>query len=195
MAWLFLLTLACSEPPTPPAPGRIDFVRGGVITPGVGAEGLPIGDGRRLVHRAWQPGVPVIIDGQTLTAPAAPRCVPIASLELGPAPPTPPGLRFASDGALDVTLGLERLTLNAWVGRLTRREPELDPIVPRSTAASGPLAARIDGAAAALTLDGTALPACAAQAPLSPTVAVADDGRVAGVELAPTGTARLVIWR
>ena len=195
MAWLLLLSLACSEPPTPPAPGRIDFVRGGVITQGVGAEGTRIGDGRRLVARAWQPGVAVVVDGQSLTAPAGPACVEIAAIELGPLPGTPPGLRFTPDGALELSLGAERWAVEAWTGRVTHRGPDPTPIPTSATATSGALSARVDGATVALTLDGASLPDCAAQAPLAPTVALAADGRVAGVEATPGGAARLVVWR
>ena len=77
---LWLLALGCSTPPEPT--GELIFVRDGVIAPDTANTGQPIGNGRRLVERAWTAGETVSMAGLEATAPVRPECIPLFHVPL-----------------------------------------------------------------------------------------------------------------
>ncbi|MEC8193438.1 MAG: WD40 repeat domain-containing protein [Myxococcota bacterium] len=77
---LWLLALGCSTPPEPT--GELIFVRDGVIAPDTANTGQPIGNGRRLIERAWTAGETVSMAGLEATAPVRPECIPLFHVPL-----------------------------------------------------------------------------------------------------------------
>lgn len=115
---IFLLAVACSEPPAPPPPsGHLTFVRQGVVTPGVGSAGQPLPDGRILLDRDWTPGQPVVFDGLRATAPGQPDCVEIARVAV-PEATTETGVAVVgNDVLLSLPSGTVRV-VDGWRGRI-----------------------------------------------------------------------------
>lgn len=177
--------LACSEPPAPPPPsGELTFVRGGVITPGVGHSGQPLPDGRQLVSQPWSPGAPVQMDGLFATAPAQPACVRLFSVAM---PGVAPGAGLAFIGN-DVIVSLPNepgRVVDGWRGRLRSTSMELPAeLVLQTTPA--PEGVTSDGATLVVGGARCALPSAAV------VVAVADDLRVAALTVSPP---ELVVFR
>ncbi len=141
LAMLCLWTGACSEPMTPPPPGELIFVRGGLMSPTDRGEGQRLPTGGRLVERAWTPGETVQLDGLSAVAPDLAECLPLFSVDLGDvsrliaaggaAPDT--SLAFSPDGAL-LAVGTHRgelLLLDAWTGRVKARRSLSEALVKR----------------------------------------------------------------
>lgn len=131
LPWL-MLCLSCWAPElappggvgadaTGPADPGLRFVEGGVVVPGeVGAEGIPLTEGRVLVPRSWRPGREVEVLGSLqralAVAPSQAACVLLYRVGVGGQAPT--AVAFSDDGR---RLRIERdrrdpLVVDAWLG-------------------------------------------------------------------------------
>lgn len=121
-----LLLSGCRAAP----PGSLTFVRGGVLAPS-GSGGRPVGGGRELVERPWQPGEAIELGSLRDTAPATAECVPLFSVELGDVaalvslggPPPNTALAWSPDGG-QLAVGSytgELLVLDGWTGAVRQR--------------------------------------------------------------------------
>lgn len=125
---LSLLLAGCSGCGPSQVEGELAFLRGAVLAPG--GEGRAVGAGV-LVEQAWTPGQEVTLGGVTDTAPAAPECAALFSVDLGDvsslvamggeAPNT--ALAWAPDGS-KLAVGTHRgevLVLDGWTGAVLGR--------------------------------------------------------------------------
>lgn len=104
---------ACAGPATV---GPV-VVRGGVIVDG-GAEGRPIGEGRRFVATEAEPGTTLSVGGKAVVVPERPACVGLASVDLGDVRPWIAMGGEPPDTALAFDPSGERLAIGTWDGEV-----------------------------------------------------------------------------
>lgn len=109
-----LLGLGCT---TPPPPGELIFVRGGVIAP-VQTQGRALAGGRTLVEEAWLPGERHEIAGVRGVAPQMAECAPLFHVSLGDVSRLIAMGGTAPDTALAWSPRGDRLAIGAYTGEL-----------------------------------------------------------------------------
>lgn len=112
--WILFLIAACA---TPPPPGELLFVRGGIVAPVV-TEGRPLSGGRTLLLEPWLPGEKHQVSGVRGTAPQMADCATLFHVPLGDVSRLIAMGGTAPDTALAWSPDGTRLAIGAYTGEL-----------------------------------------------------------------------------